>query len=351
MSSTAWHFEPVEHELKCVSQLTGFDFQLFCKIVHVLRLGIHLHNLRCGEDVTTIDIESLPAATCQRFIKKALKTWTDSDKLFPLRRTAPSLSLISELIPLDNVSAITVFKICVQRAFGVGSEDAIKSLEKASPSSIQSSVTPVKPDFKDIITVIQDQGKGIQKITRPVYGQLQIARASVPEMLEKFWIFAGKVFKEEGETRSFEEVYNLLCNSAIPTVPKHGLLAWLIASDLAEWNVCAPPKIETLATHIGVSQDQISSSKRTGPSGPNKALKLVEGIYKETVTGNGAAYHEPDLGGGLIKVWRLIEHPSAFVPWLDELMEECGKAQGRPISVVDMEHLLCKIARYAGNFG
>lgn len=84
-------------------------------------------------------------------------------------------------------------------------------------------------------------------------------------MVGLFWDFADKVASDRGATRTFEQVYNLLCFLNIPTVPKHGLLVWLISSDLAEWNICTQPDIETLAMHMGVSSEG-SSSKRGSPS-------------------------------------------------------------------------------------
>lgn len=77
-------------------------------------------------------------------------------------------------------------------------------------------------------------------------------------------------------------------------------------------------------------------------------MKLVEEVYEEMVKADGTEYVQPDVAGSLAKVWILLEHPPPSIPWLDELMEKCREAQGRPLTVVDMEHLLCKIARYAG---
>ncbi|KUJ17819.1 uncharacterized protein LY89DRAFT_718435 [Mollisia scopiformis] len=351
MSSISWYFEPSEMELKNFLPLSNFEFKLMSKLIHVIRLGLHLHGLQCGQEDLTIT-DTSPAAVaqqCRSFVKKARVSWVNCDKFFPLRLTAPSMALIISHVPLStSVSTTSVFKICVLRTFGVGSEEAINDLGITFKESTESS-SESEPDYDKIIAVISALGKGIKKITRPVYGQMQIARASVPTMLEKFWVFAGKVMEKVepgGPTQSFEEVYNLLCSFNIPTVPKHGLLAWLITSDLTEWEICKPPTIKTLARHMGVSSDGGSSSKRGGPSGPSKALVLVEQIYKEMVAKDGAEYVQPDVGAGLVNVWKVLEHPPVDAIWLEELMEECRKAQGRSISVIDMEHLLCKIARY-----
>ncbi len=282
MFANEWYFEPIAGEIASLVMLIVFEQLLMSKLVHVLRLGLHLRSLHDGEEATAVDTSAPSGKIAQKFVKKALSTWMDKDKFFPLRRSAPSLSLISNYLPLDDgVSAMTVFSICTLRAFGVGSQDAINELIKAlhipgSSTDIHQALISDRPDFKRIETTIQAQGKGTAKISRPVYGQLQIARASISTMLEKFWVFAEKVIKEDGSACTFEEVYTLICNTDIPTVPKYGLLAWLIASDLTEWKICEEPTIETLAEHMGVASDQRSSTKRGSPSGPNKALKTVE---------------------------------------------------------------------------
>lgn len=57
---------------------------------------------------------------------------------------------------------------------------------------------------------------------------------------------------------------------------------------------------------------------------------------------------QPDPSEALANVWRVLENPPAGAVWLQELVEECRNAQGRALSVVDLEHLLCKIDRYGG---
>lgn len=259
----------------------------------------------------------------------------EGDKFFPLRLTAPSLHQITQLLPLDTPpSAMLVFKICILRTFGAGSQDVINDLAK--------SVSTTEPDLKGLNTVIQGVGKGKDKISRIVYGNLQIVRASVPGMLEKFWAFAKELTKDNDTTSlpTFEETQDILCGASIPTIKRYGLLAWLITSDLVEWNICKEPKIEDLDAHL--------STKKGGPSGPTKALKRIEGDYKKTYGHKEGGYIQPNPKEALANVWRVLENPPAGAAWLEELVEECRKVQGRALSVVDLEHLLCKIDRYGG---
>lgn len=244
---------------------------------------------------------------------------------------------ITQLLPLDTPpSAALVFKICILRTFGVGSQDAINDLAK--------SLSTTEPDLKNLDTVIQGVGKGKDKISRIVYGRnLQIVRASVPEMLEKFWAFAKEIIKDKESTTplpTFEEIQDILCSASIPTIKRHGLLAWLITSDLVEWNICKEPEIEDLDAHI--------STKKAGQLGPTKALKRIEDGYKKTNGDEERGYIQPDPSEALANVWRVLENPPAGAVWLQELVEECRNAQGRALSVVDLEHLLCKIDRYGG---
>lgn len=343
ISFTTWYFEPTREELDSLQSLNDFGKALMSKAVHILRLGVHLHKLETKIDVTAVDISTEPGKKCQKYITRALKVWTDKDKFFPLRLTAPSILHITTYLPrYDQASAVTIFKLCVLRTFGVGSMTTINKLKK-----VLDEFDPTNSEVKEIEQVIQEQGKGVDKISRPVYGQLQIVRGHVSNMLKKFWGFALDVREKDGSTPSFEDVYDLLCDADIPTVRRYGLLAWLITSDLSEWKICKEPTIGLLTDHLGVSAYQ-SSVKRGGPTGPNKALKRVAEDYKKALENDGANLVEPDLGAGLVKVWRLMEHPPSIASWLEDVAEECRMAQGRPLSVADMEHILCKIERYAG---
>ncbi|CZR69669.1 uncharacterized protein PAC_19569 [Phialocephala subalpina] len=347
MASTTgakWYFEPTAEEIEALATLGDYEKLLISKLVHTLRLGVYFYQRQHTTDAQVSIKSTTPAAkACQKFSFAALKNCMESDKLFPLRLTAPSMHLITEILPLDTPpSTMLVFKVCVLRTFGVGSLDAINDLAKSL------STTDPEPDLKNLDTVIQGVGKGKDKMPRLVYGNLQIVRASVPEMLEKFWAFAKEITKEDKSTTlpTFEAIQTILCNASIPTVKRQGLLAWLITSDLAEWNICKAPEIEDLDAHMPTKKD-----KKAAPSGPTKALKRVEAEHKKLYGDEEGGYVRPDPSEALTNVWRVLANPPVGAAWLEELVEECRKAQGRALSVVDLEHLLCKIDRYGGKSG
>lgn len=266
-----WYFEATTEELNTLASLGDFEKLLIAKLVHTLRLGVYFYQRRHTDAEVSIKSTTASTKACQKYVLGALKNCIEGDKFFPLRLTAPSMHQITQLLPLDTPpSAVLVFKICILRTFGVGSQDAINDLAK--------SLSTTEPDLKNLDTVIQGVGKGKDKISRIVYGRnLQIVRASVPEMLEKFWAFAKEIIKDKESTTplpTFEEIQDILCSASIPTIKRHGLLAWLITSDLVEWNICKEPEIEDLDAHI--------STKKAGQLGPTKALKRIEDGYKKT---------------------------------------------------------------------
>lgn len=255
------------------------------------------------------------------------------------------MSLITELIS-NNVSRMSIFEIAVLRVFGVGNDSVIRKLD-----NIIKSWKPDSPDFKGLENYIQkeqEMGKGEFKMLRWVYGNLQIERVKITEILEKLWDFSQTVWNGTSKSQSFEELHVALNELRIPAVNGYGqLLPWLILSDLAEWNICTPPKIDTLVTHIQ------NSTGREGPKGPRKALDEVVGsILKAEYEAKGEVYTPPDavtLRSSVIKIWTVLHTPPPGT-FLMELMEQCKSAQGRAFSVIDMEHILCKVARYSSEF-
>ncbi|KAL5329279.1 hypothetical protein ACEPPN_002790 [Leptodophora sp. 'Broadleaf-Isolate-01'] len=112
-------------------------------------------------------------------------------------------------------------------------------------------------------------------------------------MLLSLWDVSKEIIashKPSTTPPTVEELYERLIEKNIPTILRCGLIAWLLTSDFFEYGLCQTPTIKDLAIH----------GSKVGASGPKTIRKVAS---------------------------------------------DCKAIQGRELSVVDLEHALCKISR------
>jgi hypothetical protein len=83
----------------------------------------------------------------------------------------------------------------------------------------------------------------------------------------------------------------------------------------------------------------MSKTSQDKPGGPTKALKTIA-LWEK-----GRLASKDDLQAELQFVWDILTDPNSPVTQITELQKKCAAVQGRELSVIDLEHLLCKIAR------
>jgi hypothetical protein len=64
---------------------------------------------------------------------------------------------------------------------------------------------------------------GPQGILVQAYGNFQVKKAKIPEMLQKLWDFSTAI-RGMGNTPSFAETYGLLVAQRVPSLPPGGIV-------------------------------------------------------------------------------------------------------------------------------
>jgi hypothetical protein len=175
---------------------------------------------------------------------------------------------------------------------------------------------------------------GPQKILVQAYGNFQVQKVMIPQMLQKLWEFSVAIREfEMRNAPSFAQAYSLLVAQSIPSLPQCGIVVWLICCDLAEYGLCHDPTATDLAKHM--------LGKKSKPSGPTKGLEVVGRMAGE----------EPPLDSveGLAEVFEevmaVLAEPDEELHEAVTLMDDCEILQDRKLSIADLEHGLCKMAR------
>jgi hypothetical protein len=330
--TTVSYFQLSNHEMQHLAGLSLFEKSLLSSLVHTLRLGVHLDQETKGTAAELAET-GLAASTCKKYIDSALASDFASDKYFPLRLTGSSMKTVVGAFPLQNASASNpsaknVFQICIWRTFAFGDKAHITQLTLREQGS---------PDLTSIAAVICTWG-GAVNIALPAYGNFQVVKRKVPDMLSLLWEFS-QIFAAEITTRvspyTFAELHETLCKKAVPSIPRGGIVTWLLISDFSEYGICLPPTEEDLAQHI-------IPSKRSGgsPSGPSAALKHVAEQCKGHVPKDADA-----LARVIRNVLKVFNNPPEQLLTVRKLVCDCEEIQGRKLGVVDVEHALCKISR------
>ncbi|PVH84099.1 hypothetical protein DL98DRAFT_652137 [Cadophora sp. DSE1049] len=319
-------FSPSPAELRYLG-LSQYETYLLSRLVQTLRLGAYMSMKLSNTDVP-LDSSHPGAADCEAYIKSAFSSDMLSDRLFPLRHTGSSMRFILAQRPVpDDASKLTtvkIFQLCVWRTFAFGNKEHLEEVTFKGDK---------KPDLQKLASTIQMWGNGELKLPVPAYGQLQITKAKIPTMLSSLWELSEEIsskLKSKSSTPTFTALHERLLNKKIPAIPPHGLIAWLLTSDFFEYGLCQPPTIQNLADHM----------MKSGTSGPKGAIKIVA---EETNQPAPATLEE--LAHVLTRVFAIIESPTENTPTIQQVVADCKDIQGRELTVVDLEHALCKIAR------
>ncbi|KAH8773030.1 hypothetical protein BGZ57DRAFT_855320 [Hyaloscypha finlandica] len=269
-------------------------------------------------------------------IATALASDFTADKFFPLRLTGASMRQIIQILPIQSgTTALNVFQLAIFRVFGFGDKSHLTAL--ALPQS-----TP--PNFNSLATTITAWG-GPSNIALPVYGNFQVVKSKIPTMLTLLWEFSQALHndyttrKTAGAALTFASVYKSLADKRIPSLPSGGIIPWVLVSDYVEYGICLSPTAQDLAEHIMPS----SKSSKGSPSGPTAGLKHAADISKEEMPKDAAA-----LAGVLRKIMQVLMEPGKEMKTVMKLVGACEEVQGRRVSVVDVEHALCKVSRQLG---
>lgn len=320
------YFSPGHAELKSLD-LSLYETYLLSRLVQALRLGVYMSRRRDGK-AESLDTTQAGAAHCERYIVSAFSSHMVSDKLFPLRHTGSSMQFILERLPIafpaSQFTALNIFQLCIWRAFAFGSKENLEEIVIGQDK---------EPDMHKLTTTIQGWGKGEHKLSLPAYGQFQIVKEKIPVMLSSFWDLSQEISSSlapKAAPPTFAVLYERLLSKKIPTVPRHGLMAWLLTSDFSEYGLCHPPTIRDLVDHI----------TKSGASGPKGALKIAAGE-----TAQSAPSTPEEVADVLSRVFGVIQNPTSQTPTIHQMAGDCKEIQGRALTVVDLEHALCKISR------
>lgn len=178
--------------------------------------------------------------------------------MFPLRLTGPSMRFISTALPA-LLTPRNIFQLCIFRAFAFGDVSRLQQLVLPPPTESQGEehYNDKEPGFDTLLGIIGDwTGSTGKQISLSVYGRFQIIISKAPSMLSLLWSFSKAVNLLSHSSASpsalptFASVYSLLAEYKVPSLPHGGLLLWLITSDLAEYGLCAMPKVDDLVDHM-----------------------------------------------------------------------------------------------------
>jgi hypothetical protein len=227
------------------------------------------------------------------------------------------------------MTAFNIFQLSIWSTFAFGDKEHIKDLTLEQD---------VSPDLESIVASITTWG-GNANIAMPVYGNFQIIKSKVPQMLHLLWEFSQALSEDYntlGTALTFAEVYKRLADKKVPSLPLGGIIIWLLISDFVEYGICFAPTEKDLAEHI------IPTAKGSfgSPSGPTAALKYAAEMAEEEMPKDAAA-----LANVLRKIFDVINSPTEAMPTIQEIVRGCEEIQGRKVTVVDIEHALCKVAR------
>ncbi|KAK0113333.1 hypothetical protein ONS96_014198 [Cadophora gregata f. sp. sojae] len=324
MSSVYFSPEPAELRVLGLSQ---YEIYLLSRLIQTLRLGVYMNN-KINDSKLDLDNTNALAADCEAYIKSAFSSHMLSDRLSPLRHTGSSMRFILKhfLIHEDpsQLKNHNIFQLCVRRTFEFGNQ---QHLEEAYFDEEEG------PDLQNLASVIQLWGNGEFKLPIPAYGKLQITKAKIPIMLSSLWeLWEGMSSKLNSKSNlpTFEALHERLLSKKIPAIPPHGLIAWLLTSDFFEYGLCQRPTIQDLAEHI----------MKSGTSGPRGALRIAA-----EETNQPAPKTSAELAHVLTRVFATLESPAENMSTIRQVVVDCEEIQRRNLTVVDLEHALCKMAR------
>ena len=349
------YFEPEAFYLQSLD-LTPIELQLLSSLLSTFKLGVHLYRLgqdpnrAAKNDAKPFDVAERTEAgkLCATYIKNALSSHMAGDKKYPLRLTGPSMSFISTILPA-LLTSHDMFQLCIFRAFAFGDLLRLQLLVLPKPGGGGKQTGTQEPDFKALLLILRGwTGPTGSGISLSAYGQFQVIFAKIPLMLERLWSFSvdlamlwhSTAYSTPKIPPSFTSIYEMLYKKEIPSLPRGGLVVWLIACDMAEYGICTMPTINDYIEHL------LSKPKVSGPSNAINAIAAHVGADPPD---------DIELETMLKTVWKAIEDGTKEWPAkekfrggpnvLQEIVKECGVVQKRPLQVMDLEHALCKISR------
>ncbi len=263
MDSLCFKLNDAELAIPRLLVLSALERAVVSSLIHTLRLGIYLDQQKTkgSEEHKSplADTRTPSGKECQKYIASALSSDLTSDKLFPLRRTGSSMRFIIQELPLLH-SPLSIFQLCIWRTFAFGNTDYLKQ--------ITLDLTSTTPDLPSIVSIITKWSKSQTHHLLSAYGQLQIIKKNIPDMLLKLWRFSEDAFIAciaSSTPLTFADLRKRLGSFKISTVPHYGLISWLLTSDFFEFGICLEPTARDLADHL----------THTKAGGARSALELV----------------------------------------------------------------------------
>ncbi|KAI9049230.1 hypothetical protein LZ554_007077 [Drepanopeziza brunnea f. sp. 'monogermtubi'] len=324
------YFTPTQAELALpeLANLPGFAKDLFCAVVHTLRLGLFL--AQPDHDVRTFDQSHPGEENCRKYVISALSSAFMADKMFPLRKTGATMQYIIQTIRATRMPMTftgMIFQLCIWRTFAFGNKDKMVAISLNTPW-LKYSI-----NLDSLASTIKAWAS-VAHIAVPAYGNLQIRKDFVKDMLEKLMAFSEKVSVvslTHPYLVAFAQMQDDLTDRHIHAIPEHGLISWVLVSDLFEFGLCLPPTPEDLVRHI----------TNTNARGAKNAVKVI------AEQGAAGPPKNPDeIVHALREIMAVFNNPPAG-SWVKILVDSCALWQERPLNIIDIEHVLCKLSRQA----
>ncbi|KAG9245072.1 hypothetical protein BJ878DRAFT_541635 [Calycina marina] len=305
--------------------LPPYEHDLYLHILQIAKAGKMMIQARTGH-VTEINVED---EKLRKFILAGSKTIFKGDKHIAFRLCGPSALKVQEYYS-DPASArvdssLFLWRLMIWRLWGWGRPELMEKL--ATIINVNEGLIVLNQIDTDLGTPLTSMG---------VYGKIILPVAKREAILKGISRVIDALVAQQS-LLSFKALQDIFVQANIIYLPSTGLVLWLILCDLAEFGFCTQPTIEDLVTKLG-SPPYVKKKKGKGGSGPVKGLFVVEQSSKG---GHKIPYSTTQgVRNGLSQVFEALKFH------LDPMSQEL---QGRDFTVADLEHVLCKIARCAGN--
>lgn len=345
---------------------TPFMQSLSRAVLHIARTGGIVHELHGSSDWYSVkpDANALKEVVYEygetngikdpqflRYLEITLSCFQAGDKYMPLRMLAPSMKLVSKILPPYDASAseeslrLGVFQLAGIRIFGVGNQSLVRSM--ATVSTADEMLNFAESSF------VSPTSSTVQRL---VYGNLQIHRGSLRNIVdcsEKMAKGLAKKLKETDVQLTFAEIETTVCSHRIPYMKQGTILLWLFICDLAAFGYCSEATYEDLSRKvIGQAKD---SKEDEGGSGPEAGIEPVKKGAKEGGSGPKAGIELVKKDAKLratdvIDKDTFIQACEIVAATLNEEFGEEFRKMGIDQGILprDMEHFLCKISRLNG---
>ncbi|KAF4624732.1 hypothetical protein G7Y89_g13437 [Cudoniella acicularis] len=185
------------------------------------------------------------------------------------------------------------------------------------------------PALSNITTMIQNWVTKA-KLSIQVYGSFMIEPQKIPTMLALMWEISQEIrAKADAGAVTFEEIYNMLVQKKIIVFRSGGLVTWLCACDFSEYRLCSAPTPTDLAKHLLIGERH--------PSGPLGGLELIEISSWQPQPTDVA-----ELAQVFTDVMNILQNPSPALTHTSLFVSNAVRIQGYNLSIIDLEHILCK---------